>query len=250
MSAVLRHFSISTDDLGRARTFYGQVCGWTFESWGPPDFLLVVGAGKGGSIQGRHTVGGRETPGVELTFAVDDIAAATAAVEANGGRILMPEYDLERVGRMITFEDPEGAVAMACQYHDTGWTPAPPSGAIVRHFAINADDPPRVRAIYEAVFGWTFTPRGPPDFHQVRDVGDGVMGALQARRAIGGERMPDIELTLGVADLEATVAAIEAYGGRLLAQPFRIEGVGELAFFRDSEGNIAGAMQYDEGVWE
>jgi hypothetical protein len=32
--------------------------------------------------------------------------------------------------------------------------------------------------------------------------------------------------------------------------PFRIDGVGRLVFFRDSEGNIAGAMQYEAGRWE
>jgi predicted enzyme related to lactoylglutathione lyase len=28
--------------------------------------------------------------------------------------------------------------------------------------------------------------------------------------------------------------------------PFHIEGVGRLIFFKDTEGNIAGAMQYEE----
>jgi predicted enzyme related to lactoylglutathione lyase len=30
--------------------------------------------------------------------------------------------------------------------------------------------------------------------------------------------------------------------------PFNIEGVGDLVFFKDSEGNIAGAMQYVAGA--
>ena len=29
----------------------------------------------------------------------------------------------------------------------------------------------------------------------------------------------------------------------------RIEGVGDLVFFQDTEGNVLGAMQYDKGVW-
>lgn len=249
MPAVLRHFSINADDLPRARRFYEAVCGWTFASWGPPDFLLIEGAGAGGSLQGRHAVGGRETPGMELTFGVEDIEAVAAAVAPNGGAILMPEYDLERVGRMITFADPEGGMAKACQYHNP-WTPPPATGAVLRHFAINADDVPRARRFYETLFGWTFTPWGPPGFYQTRDSGPGHLGALQQRRRIGGHRMPDIELSFGVDDLAAAIAAIEAHGGQILMPPFRIEGVGELIFFRDSEGNVAGAMQYDEGTWE
>ena len=116
--------------------------------------------------------------------------------------------------------------------------------ATLRHFAINADDVPRAKRFYEAVFGWTFTPWGPPDFFQTRDAGGSLMGALQGRRSIGGQTMPGMELTFGVDDIAATAAAIEANGGQILMPPFTIEGVGDLIFFRDSEGNIAGAMQY------
>lgn len=121
--------------------------------------------------------------------------------------------------------------------------------ATLRHFAINADDVPRARAFYEQVFGWNFTPWGPPGFYQVRDAGTGLLGALQGRREVAGQRMPGMEITFGVDDLHATIAAIEAAGGTILMPPFRIEGVGELTFFRDTEGNVAGAMQYEAVQW-
>lgn len=118
--------------------------------------------------------------------------------------------------------------------------------ARLRHFAINADDVPRARRFYEAAFGWAFTPWGPPGFYQVKTAGDGLMGALQGRRAIEDQAMPGIEPTFGVDDLAATMAAIEANGGRVLMQPYEIPGVGRLIFFADTEGNIAGAMQYED----
>src|SRR4051812_18128138 len=107
--------------------------------------------------------------------------------------------------------------------------------ATLRHFAINADDVPRARAFYEKVFGWTFTPWGPPGFFQVKTAGEGLIGALQGRRAIEAQKMPDMELSFAVDDLDATIAAIEANGGSLLMQPYLIEGVGRLIFFKDSE---------------
>jgi hypothetical protein len=121
--------------------------------------------------------------------------------------------------------------------------------ATLRHFAINADDVPRARSFYETVFGWSFTPRGPPGFYQTRSAGQGFVGALQGRRDIGGKTMPGMEISFGVEDIKATVAAIEANGGQVIMQPFRIEGVGELIFFQDTEGNIAGAMQYETDQW-
>jgi predicted enzyme related to lactoylglutathione lyase len=46
------------------------------------------------------------------------------------------------------------------------------------------------------------------------------------------------------------LAAAEAHGGRILMQPFRIEGVGDVGYFEDSEGNICGVAQYLPGLWK
>lgn len=122
--------------------------------------------------------------------------------------------------------------------------------ATFRHFAINADHVARARAFYEGVFGWTFTPWGPPGFYQIKNAGDGLLGALQERRdLVAGRRMTGFETTFGVDDLEATIEAIEAGGGRILMQPYRIDGVGELIYFEDTEGNLVGAMQYEPGFF-
>jgi predicted enzyme related to lactoylglutathione lyase len=109
--------------------------------------------------------------------------------------------------------------------------------ATLRHFAINADDVQRAKRFYEGVFGWDFTPWG--------------LGALQGRRELKpGEKMLGAEITMGVDDLKATMAAIEAGGGKVLMGPWRLEGVGELIFFEDTEGNLLGAMQYEPGYWD
>jgi predicted enzyme related to lactoylglutathione lyase len=119
------------------------------------------------------------------------------------------------------------------------------------HFAINADDVQRAKAFYERVFGWTFNPWGPPNFYQVQDAGQGVRGALQERRELKpGARMLGMEATMGVPDLDAVIAAVEAGGGKVVMAPARIEGVGKLIYFEDTEGNLVGAMQYDPGVMD
>ncbi|MCF4167346.1 hypothetical protein L2U69_16980 [Zavarzinia compransoris] len=123
--------------------------------------------------------------------------------------------------------------------------------ATFRHFAINADDVPRAKRFYEAVFGWRFDPWGPPDYYQVKNAGAGLLGALQDRREIvPGVHVAGYEASFGVDDLRATIAAVEAGGGRVVMPPFRIEGVGELVYFEDTEGNLVGAMQYDPGVFD
>ncbi len=120
-----------------------------------------------------------------------------------------------------------------------------------RHFSIHADDVQRAKAFYEAVCGWTFTPWGPPNFYQLLDLGGGFVGALQQRQEpLTGTGMRGFEVTLGVDDLDATLDAVSAHGGEILTQRYRIEGVGELAYFADTEGNRVGAMQYDPGRWD
>lgn len=119
----------------------------------------------------------------------------------------------------------------------------------LRHFAINADDPARARAFYGEVFGWTFNAWGPPGFWMIdtgaRDAGT-PMGSLQQRRTlVEGERMTGFECTIAVPDVRAVERAIPAAGGTILMPRTTIPTVGHLLWFRDSEGNVAGAMQYD-----
>ena len=115
-----------------------------------------------------------------------------------------------------------------------------------RHLALNADEVQRAKTFYETVFGWRFEPWGPPDYYQVFDAADGVIAALQKRRELkAGAKMLGFEATMAVEDLDAAMAAIEAAGGRMLSPPVYIEGVGRLAYFEDTEGNLAGVMQYD-----
>jgi uncharacterized protein len=115
-----------------------------------------------------------------------------------------------------------------------------------RHFAINADDVGRARDFYGKVFDWNFNPWGPPEFFQTHDAGDGVMGALQKKQGNPSAFVP----TFGVDDIRATLAAADANGGRIVMQPFMIEGVGEIGYFIDTEGNMVGVGQYVAGHFD
>jgi uncharacterized protein len=119
--------------------------------------------------------------------------------------------------------------------------------ATLAHFAINADDIDRARSFYGAVFGWEFSAWGPPGFYQI-DMGQGasIRGALQQRRFFTpGERI-GFEPTFGVESLDAVEKAVLTHGGEIVLARSIIGGVGSLMFFRDPEGNVFGAMQYDQ----
>jgi predicted enzyme related to lactoylglutathione lyase len=58
----------------------------------------------------------------ECTIAVDDLEAVTAAVKAQGGRILMENAPVPTVGVLTKFEDTEGNVLAAMAYDQTPHT--------------------------------------------------------------------------------------------------------------------------------
>jgi predicted enzyme related to lactoylglutathione lyase len=130
--------------------------------------------------------------------------------------------------------------------------------ANVGHFAIACDDVERAKRFYEQVFGWRIDPWGPPDYHQVftgTPERPGILGDLRPRHeppppskatpaGTGG-----FECTIIVQALDEVLAAIGAHGGRVIpGSRYRIEGVGDLAYFEDTEGNRAGVMQYAPGM--
>jgi predicted enzyme related to lactoylglutathione lyase len=113
------------------------------------------------------------------------------------------------------------------------------------HFELPADDPERSVRFYEQVFGWKIQKwDGPMEYWLVTTGETGEIGID------GGiyRRDPNFEgqcNTIGVEDLDASVAAVEAGGGKLLRPKSPVPGMGWLAYCLDTEGNPFGMMQMD-----
>ena len=116
-------------------------------------------------------------------------------------------------------------------------------------FAINADDVPRARKFYEAVFGWDFEPWGPPGFYLIHtgdETSPGVQGLMHKRlEPRTGTGLNGFEPTFSVDDVDVIAAAVEANGGRVTMTKSAIPTVGTLIRFLDTEGNDVGAMRYE-----
>lgn len=110
------------------------------------------------------------------------------------------------------------------------------------HFAIEAQDVQRALTFYETVFGWRFSPWGPPGFYLIE--GAGVHGALQKRREPLPTGRKGFECSFAVDDIVATSKLIEKAGGRLLGPRQSIPTICELCQFADTEGNEAIICQY------
>ena len=88
------------------------------------------------------------------------------------------------------------------------------AGKVV-HFDIPIDDPDRAVAFYNTVFDWGLEQWGQMDYWTTADrPGEGIGGAL------GRRDTPDESVTvyIGVDDIDAALAAVEAAGGRRVTE--------------------------------
>jgi predicted enzyme related to lactoylglutathione lyase len=82
----------------------------------PPGFYLIqTGTDEDPGVPGalhcrREVVPGKPMFGFECSLGVDSIDDTIAAIEANGGKIVMPKFHIPTVGTLIFFEDTEGAM--------------------------------------------------------------------------------------------------------------------------------------------
>lgn len=123
----------------------------------------------------------------------------------------------------------------------------------VLHFEIHASDPERGIKFYEKVFGWTFQKwEGPMDYWLITtgpDSEPGINGGLMRRQGeIDGQAVIAYVCTIGVADLDVSMATVEANGGKVALPKMPIPGMGWLAYYKDTEGNIFGMMEPDESA--
>ena len=88
----------------------------------------------------------------------------------------------------------------------------------VIHFEIHAEETDRAEAFYTGLFGWTAERYGGPVDYRVMTTG------------------PD-------GSIEDTERAVPEAGGEQVLDRMEVPGVGRLSYFKDTEGNIFGALE-------
>ncbi|HEY6397060.1 MAG TPA: VOC family protein [Solirubrobacteraceae bacterium] len=118
----------------------------------------------------------------------------------------------------------------------------------VIHFEIHCADLDRAERFYTDVFGWTIQRMtGPMDYRLINtgpDSEPGINGALVGRRGeIDGEAVIAYVCTINVEDLDAIQNKVLADGGVIALERMEVPEVGDLAYYKDTEGNIFGVLQ-------
>lgn len=105
---------VNVPDVAAAKSFYGQVAGFTFQEMpmgeaGTYTMLCNNGIPVGGIMA---TVGDMADvpPHWSVYIAVADVDTAAAKAVELGGKVMVPAFDIPTIGRMSLIQDPQGAV--------------------------------------------------------------------------------------------------------------------------------------------
>ncbi len=106
-------FEIPVNDMARAQKFYEAVFGvkTTPDEMGPMKMAMLPWAQGAPGAAGALVQGPGLTPshaGTVVYFSVDEIDAALAKVNKNGGKTLVPRTSIGEHGFFAHFEDTEG----------------------------------------------------------------------------------------------------------------------------------------------
>jgi predicted enzyme related to lactoylglutathione lyase len=112
---------------------------------------------------------------------------------------------------------------------------------------IAAEDPERAKDFYEKCFGWRIQPT---DMDYYLFYSSGSAGEPGIGGGIGKRMDPTQRLTayIGVDSIEKYAEKIIKEGGKQLQPKMTVPGMGYMANFKDTEGNVFGLWQPDPGA--
>jgi len=103
------HLELATPDLAKAKSFYGDMFGWSFDDQQMgPDMIYSLFRPDAAPFGGMYTMPG--APPAWLAYiGVDDIDEATEKAKSLGATIVRDVTEIPHVGWMTIFVDPTGA---------------------------------------------------------------------------------------------------------------------------------------------
>lgn len=107
MTEPVYFVELSSPDSGASTEFFRKVFGWDSQRFASPDYLVAPHGdtpGVDSAILPSRDGQPRTVPIIRVT----DLNATIASVEANGGRVVVPAFELGALGRSCYITDPAG----------------------------------------------------------------------------------------------------------------------------------------------
>ncbi|WNS77543.1 VOC family protein [Bacillus sp. DTU_2020_1000418_1_SI_GHA_SEK_038] len=115
------HIEIHVNNMEVAKSFYGEVFGWTFQDWseyaGMPYFGVVTGnegePGINGALMQRQSASPEAGQGLNAyvcTIGVENYDESEAKILNNGGKVALPKFALPGMAWQGYYLDTEGNI--------------------------------------------------------------------------------------------------------------------------------------------
>lgn len=238
---------LSSTDAAKARDYYTKLFGWKVELAPDPDaggYALAKVDGK--DVAGIGPAQTPEGPSAWMVYIGTMDADETAKqVEAAGGKVIAPPFDVLKSGRMAVFQDPVGAFISV-------WQPREMQGAQLMYepnsFAwaeLNARGVEKAKPFYTNVFGWgeKDSPMSDGGSYTMFNQGDdSIAGAMEMNPMVPKEVPSYWMVYFGVDDVDKAFHKAIEHGGREMLVPTDFPG-GRFAILSDPQGAVFGVMK-------
>jgi predicted enzyme related to lactoylglutathione lyase len=239
---------LATPDAAASRDFYSKVFGWKIEVDPDPQY-----GGYGMAKVGDQQVAGigpkmapEQPTAWTLYIGTDDVDDLAKKVQAAGGTVIAPPFDVGDQGRMATFQDPSGAFISAWQPRAMNAAfPAEQPGTF-GWAELNARGVDKALPFYQKLFGWTTkaSDMGPdsPPYNEFQFGGESIAGGTEMNKMAPAE-MPSYWLVyFAVDDVDKSFKAATQAGGREMVAPMDFPG-GRFAIVSDPQGAAFGLLK-------
>ncbi|MFE1249432.1 VOC family protein [Streptomyces sp. NPDC058735] len=229
-------------DLDGAKSFYGDVLGWTFgessSQYGNYTQAYADGKAVAAVVPPMPGQDGEEAPSQWcLYLAAQDASATAERIRSNGGQVLMEPMRVGDFGSMCLARDPGGVVFGVWQAgRHEGFEATGEPGAYI-WAEIFTREPERSDAFFPAVF--PYRQRDMEDDRtdlRVYDLGEShVLGRMRMTEDFPPEVPPYINVYFAVEDCDEAVARATGLGGALRFGPMTMP-FGRFAAISDPQG--------------
>lgn len=226
-------------DLEAAKSFYGDVLGWTFgeESSEYGNYTQAYSEGKAVAAVVPPMPDQEGSSAWCVYLASADVNATAARIRENGGEVLMEPMEVGELGSMVLARDPSGVVFGVWQagtHEGFEVTGVPGAYAWCEIFT---REPEKSDAFFPAVFGYRARQMEDPevDFRLFSVGEDTVLGRMKMTDEFPPEMPPYINLYFAVEDCDAAVTRATERGGVLRFGPMNTP-FGRFAALSDPQG--------------
>ena len=238
---------LATSDAGAARDFYSKVLGWKIEVNPDPQY-----GGYGMANVGDKRVAGigpKMSPEAPTAWSVyigtEDADDLAKKVQAAGGKVVAPPFDVGDQGRMAAVQDPSGAVISIWQARAMNSSMPVGEANTFGWAELSARGVDKAIPFYQKVFGWTTkTSEMGPDAHYTEfQLGGESIAGGQEMQAMVPAQVPSYWLVyFAVADVDQSFKTASQAGATAMVAPMDFPG-GRFAILSDPQGAAFGLLK-------